>query len=105
MIQCSIWNELVGGMKLIVNLAVSPPYYSLILLPYITQCTCERTCPGSTLGCLELVCMDDVTKNGGCWKRKKAGGVSWSARVWQQRKGGSQSTRKKSDGWLTEVKW
>ncbi len=39
-IQCSIWNKSVGGMKLIMDLAVSPPYYSLILLPYNTQCAC-----------------------------------------------------------------
>src|SRR5258708_35685971 len=83
------------------DLAVSPPIYSLILLPYITQCACERTCHGSTLGCLEWVCMDNIAKSRGFWKRKKAG--VGCARVWQHRKGVVPEHKKKSDGWLTEV--
>ncbi len=64
--QCSMWNELVGGMKLNVDLAVSPPIYSLILLPNNTQCACERAYHGGTPGCLEWVCMDDIAKSRCC---------------------------------------
>src|SRR5258708_31700407 len=67
------------------NLTVSPPIYSLILLPYITQCACERTCHGGNPGCLEWVCTDDVAKNGG---------VGWRARVWQLEEGGPRAPEK-----------
>src|SRR5260221_7645166 len=76
------------------NLTVSPPIYSLILLPYITQCACERTCHGGNPGCLEWVCTDDVAKSRGFQKRKKAGGVGWSARVWQPEEGGPRAPEK-----------
>src|SRR5258707_13154852 len=80
--------ERVGGWyETHYELSGFPPYYSLILLPYNTQCACERACHGSTLGCPEWVCMDDIAKNGCCQKRKKAGVVGWSARVWQQEGG------------------
>src|SRR5260221_10911895 len=82
------------------DLAVSPPIYSLILLPYITQCACERTYHGSILGCPEWVCTDNVAKNGGFWKRKKAGGVGWSARVWQPEEGGPRAPEKV--GWVAD---
>ena len=96
-ILCSMWNKVVGGMKLSVDLAVSPPFCSLILLPYITQCACERTYHGGTPGCLEWVCTDNVAKSGGCQKRKKV--PEKLDGVLEHRKG-SQSTRRKSDGWL-----
>ncbi len=98
-VQCNIWNEVVGGMKLS-ELSSFPPIYSLILLPYITQCACGRTCHGGNPGCPEWVCMDNIAKNGGFWKRKKAGGVGWSARVWQQEGGDPRAPEKV--GWVAD---
>ena len=69
---------MVGGMKLCELSSFSPNLLSKPTTLY-TQCACERTCHGGNLGCLEWVCTDDIAKNGGFWKRKKAGGVGWSA--------------------------
>ncbi len=65
MILRSMWNEVVGGMKLSVDTAVSPPFCSLILLPYITQCACERTYHGVPQG----------VQNGCAWCRQENGSL------------------------------
>src|SRR5258708_11185491 len=97
-VQCSIWNGMVGGMKLCELGSFSPNLLSNPTTLY--QCACERTCHGGNPGCPEWVCMDDIAKNGGFRKRKKAGGVGWSARVWQPEEGGPRAPEKV--GWVAD---
>ena len=99
-IQCSTWNEVVGGMKLS-ELSGFPPIYSLILPPSNTQCACERACHGSTPGHLECMCMDNVAKNGCCWKRKKGRGVGMKCQSLAAEEGWVPEHQKKA-GWVAD---
>src|SRR5260221_14203864 len=79
-VQCNIWNEVVGSMKLS-ELSSFPPNLLSNPTTLYHPGACERTCHGGDPGCLEWVCMDDIAKNGGFWKRKK------SRRSWMECQG------------------
>ena len=76
MILCSMWNKAVGGMKLSVDLAVSPPFCSLILLLYITQCACERTYYGVPQG-VQNGCAQTTLPKAGVARKGKNSQRSW----------------------------